>query len=229
MSATVSVIIPVYNGERFLAEALQSVIEQTYTPSEIIVVDDGSTDGTAAVAQAFPVRYLYQANQGPSAARNAGVQRSSGEIIAFLDADDIWMPEKLAKQLAVLDDDERVGLVFCYQRYFFDTEVVKPAWFRPNGPPEGEPSYWPSSWVMRRSAWEKIGPLRPDFRNGEDLDWLSRANDAGLTSVTLTDVLLKKRIHANQLTADLAMIKQGLFASLRQSVRRKRAASQDRA
>ncbi|NCC37254.1 MAG: glycosyltransferase family 2 protein, partial [Chloroflexia bacterium] len=95
-SPTISVIIPVYNGERFLAEAIQSVLDQTLPPDEIIVVDDGSTDGSAAVVDrlastsSLPMRYVYQQNQGPAAVRNHGVQVALGAYIAFLNADDIW-------------------------------------------------------------------------------------------------------------------------------------------
>jgi len=99
----VSVIIPVFNGERFIGEAIQSVMDQTYPPLEIIVVDDGSSDKTADIVRylsgARPILYRRQSNQGAAAARNAGVSLAQGEWIAFLDADDVWYPEKLAIQV----------------------------------------------------------------------------------------------------------------------------------
>lgn len=108
---TVSVIIPVYNGERFLAEAIRSALDQTLSPAEIIVIDDGSTDASAEVARGFgpPVRVLAQANLGPAAARNLGVAHAAGDLLAFLDADDLWMPEKLAYQVQFLCRPAGIG------------------------------------------------------------------------------------------------------------------------
>src|SRR5689334_9621809 len=98
----VSCVVPVYNGERYLAEALDSILAQTHRPLQAIVADDGSTDGTAAVAAAYGDRVLVlrQANAGPAAARNLGLAAARGEYVAFLDADDLWHPRKLERQLA---------------------------------------------------------------------------------------------------------------------------------
>jgi glycosyltransferase involved in cell wall biosynthesis len=101
----VSVIVPAHNAEKFLAEALASILAQDYRPIEVIVVDDGSTDGTATIAQAYTdVRYVFQKKQGAAAARNAGLAICSGALIAFLDADDLWVPNKLSRQSAYLDE-----------------------------------------------------------------------------------------------------------------------------
>ena len=104
MSTTVSVVIPVYNSSEYIARTIESVLAQTHKPDEIIVVDDGSTDETRQkVTQYEPkVKYIYQTNAGTSAARNTGIKTSSSEWIAFLDADDEWLPEYLQKQLALL-------------------------------------------------------------------------------------------------------------------------------
>lgn len=101
MSETVSVVIPAYNAARFLRETLQSVLAQTSAPLEVLVVDDGSTDDTARIAQSFgpPVRCLNQENQGLSRARNAGIRAARGDWIALLDADDLWLPRKLERQI----------------------------------------------------------------------------------------------------------------------------------
>lgn len=101
-AALISCIVPVFNGERYVSETLDSILAQTYRPLELIVADDGSTDGTAAVVARYgePVRYLWQSNQGPAAARNLGVSAAQGEFVAFLDADDLWHPEKLTRQMA---------------------------------------------------------------------------------------------------------------------------------
>src|SRR5712692_4526575 len=96
-SALISCIVPVFNGERYLGETLDSILAQTYRPLEIIVVDDGSTDGTPAVANGYSefIRYLWQANAGEAAARDQGLKVAQGELMAFLDADDLWHPKKL--------------------------------------------------------------------------------------------------------------------------------------
>lgn len=109
----VSVIVPTFNCARFIGAALESVLAQSYRDYEVIVVDDGSTDDTGAVLDAWKGRisYLLQTNQGPAAARNRAVALSNGEFIAYLDADDLWLPGKLAQQVAFLDEHPECGLV----------------------------------------------------------------------------------------------------------------------
>ena len=116
----VSVIIPNYNYGRFLGEAIQSALDQTVSPHEVIVVDDGSTDQSVEVAQAFGdrVKILIQENAGVGAARNRGVKEATGEIVAFLDSDDRWYPEKLEKQLQLFAEKSDVGIVTCFMREF---------------------------------------------------------------------------------------------------------------
>ena len=119
-STTVSVVIPAYNAERTLGETLRSVIAQTHTNLEILVVDDGSTDDTARIADGFAmrderVRVLRQANAGVAAARNAGIAASKGEFVAPLDSDDLWHPAKIDRQLRVFrDGGDRLGLVYSW-------------------------------------------------------------------------------------------------------------------
>ena len=108
-SPLVSVIMPAYNAERYLADSIRSVLAQTYADWELVVVDDGSTDGTARVARGFAladerVRYLYQENGGQGSARNTGLRNSRGTLVAFLDADDLWAADKLARQVAALEE-----------------------------------------------------------------------------------------------------------------------------
>jgi glycosyltransferase involved in cell wall biosynthesis len=111
---SISVVIPVHNGELYLAEAVDSALAQTHRPAEVVVVDDGSTDGTAEVAAGLgaAVRYVHQRNRGPGGAMNRGVALARGEYVAFLSADDVWEPEKLAGQMAALVADPSLDLVF---------------------------------------------------------------------------------------------------------------------
>jgi len=121
--STVSVIIPAYNHGRFIAEAIDSVLVQTVAPLEIIVVDDGSTDDTQAIVARYGdhVRCIHQPNAGVSAARNAGIAAARGEYLAFLDSDDLWLPEKLALEVARFDADPELGLVHCGAERFDET------------------------------------------------------------------------------------------------------------
>ncbi|MBD3561475.1 glycosyltransferase family 2 protein, partial [Planktothrix sp. FACHB-1355] len=112
-SLFVSAIIPVYNGEKYLAEAIKNVKNQDYQPLEIIVIDDGSTDRTPEVAAAFKdsIRYVSQPNSGPAAARNHGIRIANGDVIAFLDVDDLWSDDKLKLQANYLANNPSVGIV----------------------------------------------------------------------------------------------------------------------
>lgn len=120
-SLTVSVIIPNYNYGRFLSEAINSVLAQTYSNVEIIVVDDGSTDNSLEILAEYEkkgIKVIQQKNSGVGAARNAGTDKSSGELIAFLDADDVWFPQKLEKQIERLYSDNEFGLITCGVKEF---------------------------------------------------------------------------------------------------------------
>jgi len=118
----VSVIIPAYNAERFLARALKSVVEQTYAAIEIIVMDDGSKDGTAAVVSSFHdkrIVYRYQENAGQGPARNGGIRTSRGEYITFLDADDYYLPRKIERQVGFLANEKRYQIVYCNALHYY--------------------------------------------------------------------------------------------------------------
>jgi glycosyltransferase involved in cell wall biosynthesis len=172
----VSVVIPAYNVQRFIRQALDSVLAQSYQDFEVLVIDDGSTDGTAEIAAEYgePVRVLRQENAGPSAARNHGVREARGDFVAFLDADDLWRPEKLAEQMPLFDDAGRVGLVYCrFQR--MDAEG-QPLPTEPWPTPTGEVyyrmlerSYVPASTpVVRASCFERAGTFPEDMSWAED-------------------------------------------------------------
>ncbi len=114
----VSVILPAYNAARFIGAAIDSVLAQTYSRFELIVVDDGSTDHTASILRGYGdrVRYIYQRNARQAAARNKGLRHATGELMAFIDADDIWLPQKLEKQVALFRQNPDLGLVYCSLR-----------------------------------------------------------------------------------------------------------------
>ena len=131
---TVSVIIPAFNSARFIGEAIGSVLSQTRPAEEIIVVDDGSTDSTRDIVQALPVKYVYQKNAGPSAARNAGIRAAAGDFLAFLDADDIWLPHKLAVQLQGFASYPEAGFSFSTVWNLYDgtdTKITRAPYYPP--------------------------------------------------------------------------------------------------
>ncbi|MEO1186284.1 MAG: glycosyltransferase family 2 protein, partial [Cyanobacteria bacterium J06636_27] len=116
----VSVIIPVYNAEKYIAATVQSVLSQTYKNFEIIIVDDGTPDNSVKICQKFNdsrIRIIHQANRGLPGARNTGIRHAQGDYLAFLDADDIWLPEKLEKHVEHLNSSPTVGISFCYSAF----------------------------------------------------------------------------------------------------------------
>lgn len=186
MIAKISVVIPTYNYGRFVAEAIESALGQTCSPLEVIVVDDGSTDDTETVVRAFGdrVRYIRQENAGVCAARNRGVAESTGELIAFLDADDIWEPEKLERQLARFAEDPEIGLVHCGAREF--NTITGETLTLLNDGLEGwvanELLLWErpvivgpgGAIVVRREAFDDVGGFDPLLKVGEDWDFCYR-------------------------------------------------------
>jgi glycosyltransferase involved in cell wall biosynthesis len=190
----VSVVIPAYNGASFLAEALDSVLGQTRPPEEVVVVDDGSTDGTAAVAARYgaPVLVHRQANRGIGAARNAGVALTSGDHIAFLDADDLWEPRKLERQLELLAKDPDLEIVFGHLAEF----RAGPGEERgPLGP--ARPGPLAVTMLVRREAMDRVGTFPEDVVLSEFLIWLGRARQLGLREAMLPDVLVARRVHGS--------------------------------
>ncbi len=221
----ISVVVPVYNGTNFLAEALESVVRQTYSPVELIVVNDGSTDGSGVIAEGFVgAKVIHQENSGLPAARNVGVAASSGQYLAFLDHDDIWEPTKLELQARVLMNETSVGLVLCHRRHRIEGEA--PTWFR--GPTDDTPvkGFVPSCWLVRRSTFDEVGPFDPRFRDSEDYEWLRRARDLGVLDVMLEDVLIDYRVHSANKTSKVAAGQRDMFMYLRESVNRRRGSPQ---
>lgn len=220
MNPLVSVIIPVHNGERFIREALASVAAQDYAPMEVIVSDDGSQDGTRDACAGFPgVRVLALERGGVSRARNRAIAVSSGEWLAFLDADDEWMPGKLSAQIT-LAAESKTSLVLCHEVNWFEGPV--PAWFR--GPTDGTPviAYEPSAWLVQRDAFEHIGRFDEQRSLGEDTHWLSRAWDKGYKHAVCPETFLRRRIHAANATGNIANQRGIVFDILRESIQRKR-------
>jgi glycosyltransferase involved in cell wall biosynthesis len=201
----ISCVIPVYNGAAHLAEALDSVAAQTVPPDEIIVVDDGSSDGSAAIAadHALRPRILVTDQCGPGHARNAGVAVSRGALIAFLDADDLWLADKTAKQSALFDAPDAPGLAACAIDNFADpaTPIEGPDdWRNPLiGCATG--SLQLSGAMITRALFDRVGGFDETIRPyGEDNDLLIRIVAAGARIVRMEEALVRRRLHATNLT-----------------------------
>lgn len=192
----VSVIIPVHNGERFLADTIQSVLDQTYPSFELIVVDDGSTDSSAEIVQSVPgIRYFYQENQGVAAARNRGVAAARGNLLAFLDQDDLWTPDKLHEQVTYLQEHPAVGYVLTMVQFFLEPGIEKPEWIRDELLERPRPGYNLGNLLVRREVFEQVGRFDTRYIMTSDHDWFVRANDYGVTMERLPVVALLRRVH----------------------------------
>ncbi len=200
----VSVIIPVYQGDRFLAEAVESVLNQTYTNCEIIVVDDGSTDNIHEVLEPYfeKIRYVYQQNQGVAAARNYGIKIAKGELIAFLDQDDFWLPDKLALQVACFDAQPELGIVHCgWRRVNAIGETlgeVKPWENVPILDLAGWLQWMPillSAMIFKRESLERIGGLDTRFKQACDVDLVQRLALMGCQTEWVHHILVRYREH----------------------------------
>jgi glycosyltransferase involved in cell wall biosynthesis len=198
----VSVVIPVFNGEDYLGDALASVAGQTFENLEIIVVDDGSTDRTAQVVSRFDhpaLRYFRQDRAGAASARNRGVGLAGGSLVAFLDADDLWFPRKLEMQLDALEAG-RGDIIFTRIEEFLSADVANSEAVKvrlKQGQLNGVSA---STGLIGREEFHKVGPFDPTLRIAEFIDWFSRAEEAGLKAHIVPEVLARRRVHRNNQT-----------------------------
>jgi glycosyltransferase involved in cell wall biosynthesis len=223
----VSVIIPVYNGERYIGAALESVLAQTSRPGEILVIDDGSSDGTAAVLEAYRphVRYHYQPNAGLSVARNCGVRLATRDFLAFLDADDLWTAEKLDLQMRALTRDDELEAVFGHMRQFYSPDVSDGARAVVRYSREVVAGYHADTLLIRRRAFQRIGFFATDLRAGF-LNWFARAREQGLRSRVLPEVVALRRVHdANMGVRERSLVRAEYVRILKSALDRRRATS----
>jgi glycosyltransferase involved in cell wall biosynthesis len=219
----ISVIIPVYNGAKFLPEAIANVEAQAHPSLEIIVVDDGSTDDTATVAQTLGdrIRYIHQSNQGPAAARNRGLAIARGTFVAFLDVDDQWPAEKLDHQLAAFAANPQLEIVNGYVQMMQAVPRTDRGWgFQPRHAPLV--SFNLGSALFRKSVFEKVGHFDASQIHSEDVDWFMHARELGVAMVVLEEVTLLYRKHGENLTGDRSENLKGFLHALHKSIRRRR-------
>lgn len=224
MEPRVSVLIPCYNAGRYLGAALDSVLAQTYRNFEILVVDDGSEDDSAAVAARYPqVRYFRNAHSGISVTRNLAISKACGEILVFLDADDLWVPEKLEKQVAYLDSHPECQLVYTLVQNFFD------------GNPETMTQRQEQllnanmdnclvTCCIRRDLYETYGGYREDYPYGEDTHWVTRLWAAGVNMKhCIPEALYLRRIHDSNISLTHRKVEQkNIMALMADAIRQAR-------
>lgn len=223
LNPSVSVVIPAYNGQAFIAEALASVRAQTRPPDEIIVVDDGSTDETAAAVAGFAeVVLLRQAHAGAAAARNAGAGRASGDFLAFLDADDIWPAARLERQIAGLKENPELD--------FVSGSMVQFRRDRTGGIEllsEPTASRLPSVLLVRREAFWRAGAFSSQWQVGETIEWWSRAADAGLRGLSIPETVLLRRRHDENLGRTAVAPTRDYLHMLHAVIKRRRSSARD--
>jgi glycosyltransferase involved in cell wall biosynthesis len=201
----ISCIIPVFNGERYLGEALDSILAQTYRPIEIIVVDDGSTDGTGELVARYGhrIRYFRQNNEGAPTARNAGLSAARGAFVAFLDSDDLWQPDKLERQMARFEARPELDLCVTHlQRFWIPELETERKRFQDHRFAEVLPGYITQTLLARRNVFDSVGNFNTSRRVGDPMDWFLRAAEQGAVMELLPDLLVYQRMHESNLSVE---------------------------
>ena len=199
----VSCIVPIYNGERFLAEALDSILDQTYQPLEVIAADDGSTDGSREIVAGYGdrVRWITQPTSGPAATRNLGLREANGNLVAFLDADDLWHREKLARQMERFRVRPELEACVTEARLFWTAELTDEAdHYRDHRRADAVPGYATTTLLARRSLFDRIGVFREDLWFADATEWFIRAREQAVVMEILPEVLVHHRMHETNLT-----------------------------
>jgi glycosyltransferase involved in cell wall biosynthesis len=218
-SPAISVVIPVFNCEKYVAEAVDSLLAQNYPNLEVIAVNDGSTDNTLAVLEKFQgkITVLTQQNRGPAVARNAGLRLAKGELLGLLDADDMWPANHIALALPHLGKDSPYdfvrGLTQYVRRVDDRDETTGPFYLE---------ALVGACLYRREVFFDIVGLFDESMPEGEDFDWNVRLRERGCREKRLDDIMLIYRRHDNNLTNDPNYIQNGLINSFRKKIERSR-------
>jgi len=197
--APVSVVIPAYNASRYLGPAIESVLAQTVAPAEVVVVDDGSTDDTAAVGARYPgVTVLTQANAGAGVARNHGVAATTAPLVAFLDADDLWLPNKLERQLEELADPTVEAVFGLAQNFLSPDRAEELSTLRIDTTVRR--GFLVSALLVRRSTLAAVGPFAVEGTLTDWVDWYFRLSEGGHRCVVVDELVFMRRVHGDNAT-----------------------------
>jgi len=226
--SSVSVILPVLNGERFLATAIESVLNQSLPPEEVLVVDGGSSDETRTIAASYErVTLLTQDGRGLANAWNHGIGVASGAFIAFIESDDYWEDHKLRAQNALLVNRPDLDYVIGKVSFFLEDGYTLPPGFKASlleGPQVGK---IPGTLMVRRDVFNRVGLFDEPLSIAADVDWFARCKDSGVTGELLDAVLLHKRVHGDNLSNNAGENTRQLLSLLRKSIDRQRDAARD--
>lgn len=221
----ISVAIAAYNAEAYIAEAVDSVLGQTRPPDEVIVVDDGSTDRTAAILACYGNRIvrLSQANSGQATAINRALATAGGDALAFCDADDVWMPAKLALQTALLDRSNDIDAIFGQVEQFVSPDVPDEHRARLRPPQDIVRGEAKLTMLVRRTALDRIGQFDETLPATFFIEWLGRAKRLGLNAGYVDETIARRRLHLGNggRTKAAAQDIETLMA-LRQAIKRSR-------
>lgn len=226
MRPSVSVIIPIYNSGKYLREAIDSVLAQRYSPLEVLVVDDGSSDNGSELASGcgFPVRVMAIPHRGHPAARNSGVGASTGDFLAFLDADDLWTANKLDIQIEAFAANPSLDLVFGHMQNFISPELSGEERAKIKCNSTVLPGLLQGSMLARRSSFARVGPFQEERKMGDFLDWYGRATLLNLNMHMLPDTLVRRRIHLGNFSRTHKHLRQENLLVLKELLDRRRAA-----
>ncbi len=227
MDPLVSVVVPAYNSGSYLAATIESVLAQEHRPLELIVVDDGSTDGTPETLARWggAVTLIRQPRRGHPAARNTGIRAARGEFLGFIDHDDLRTTGSLARQLERFHRNPELDLVFGHIQNFFSDELTVEERAQLKVPLVPLPGLLQGAMLARRASFDRVGPFAEDRTIGDFIDWYGRATMAGLRTDMLPDVVLRRRIHrSNHQRQYRAEVHQGYLKAVKELLDRRRAA-----
>jgi glycosyltransferase involved in cell wall biosynthesis len=222
---SISAVMTVRDGERYIGEAIDSMLAQTTPPEEIVIVDDGSEDGTAAIVEGYGgvVRLLRRQALGQGAGLNVGVEAADGELIAFLDADDLWTPRKSELQARALAEDPELDMIFGHVEEFVSPDLGETERARLR-PLEGAvPAKLKGTMVIRADAMRRVGPFATNWVVAEFVDWYARADDAGVREAMVDEVVLRRRLHRENIGRRRKDARQEYATVMAERLRRRRA------
>jgi glycosyltransferase involved in cell wall biosynthesis len=223
----ISIILPVYNGEKYLQDCIESLINQSVLPKEILVIDDGSTDNSAFICHQYPeIRYQKIINSGVAKARNKGLEMAKYDWVAFIDQDDLWSHDSLKIRLNALDDSGDAKIVVGRQKWFLDGLETRPSWVKEEQMQNSLDGYLLGCSLIHKDLFDLYGTFNESFRFASDFDWFFRLKDASEDILQVNDIVLKKRIHDMNESRHAKASLAELTKAIHKSILRKRTKSQ---